>query len=230
MSSSSITVLEPEGGVISSWLADAGYRQAAELKNASALVFSPEVIREDLLAQAEELGLPRVACLPVIRDDHFFVADGGEAFVTLRADAYSSCPRTLGGALSFVLAEDRGARCRGPLRVVWLGPLGQLHLSEPQIGSSFALEPGSRLLVGRSPKADIILRQGAHSDQCSVARHHALFERTSDGLLVRDLRSTNGTWVDGQAVEQAVVGPGDEVAICAMLRLRIDGGRHSVLG
>lgn len=221
-------VSEPQGGIISSWLADAGYRRATKLAEASVLVFSPELRCDDLLAQAEALALPRVACLPVIRDDHFFAADEGEAFVNLRADAYASCHETLRAALSFVLREDRSARGRGALRVTWLGPLGQLNLSEPQIGSSFPLEAERRMLVGRSSRADIVVRQGAHSDQCSVARQHAVFERTRDGLVVRDLRSTNGTWVKGRAVEQALIGPGDEVAISAMLRLRIDGAVEGV--
>ncbi|HEY8207563.1 MAG TPA: FHA domain-containing protein, partial [Myxococcaceae bacterium] len=75
----------------------------------------------------------------------------------------------------------------------------------------------------RSSDCDVRLRQGPHSDQCSVARHHARLERTDQGAVVRDLGSMNGVYVRGQRVREAALVPGDEIAICGTLRLRLDG-------
>ncbi|MBC7106299.1 MAG: FHA domain-containing protein [Firmicutes bacterium] len=47
-----------------------------------------------------------------------------------------------------------------------------------------------------------------------VSAKHALFEATGEGLLVEDLRSTNGTLVNGREIEQPVIlRPGDRVEI-----------------
>jgi DNA-binding NtrC family response regulator len=55
----------------------------------------------------------------------------------------------------------------------------------------------SRALVGQSPVCDLRLRDPA------VSRRHAALEVTSQGLRVRDLGSTNGTWVDRVKVLEA---------------------------
>jgi hypothetical protein len=44
-----------------------------------------------------------------------------------------------------------------------------------------------------------------------------------EGILVRDLRSTHGTRINGQRIEEGVLHPGDELAI-ARCRYRIDLG------
>jgi FHA domain-containing protein/uncharacterized protein DUF1707 len=47
----------------------------------------------------------------------------------------------------------------------------------------------------------------------SVSRRHAVLKRTDDGFEVRDLGSTNGTWVNGWRVERATVRDGDVLQI-----------------
>jgi hypothetical protein len=63
--------------------------------------------------------------------------------------------------------------------------------------------------VGRAPDNDIVLPDG------DVSRHHARLEYDSGRLTVQDLRSTNGTWVNGQKIERRVIGPGDEMTFGA---------------
>ncbi|HEX2224566.1 MAG TPA: FHA domain-containing protein, partial [Thermoanaerobaculia bacterium] len=67
--------------------------------------------------------------------------------------------------------------------------------------------PASRpLMVGRSLECDLALRDP------TVSRQHAEV-RLSDGAVhLRDLGSTNGTWVNGERVGEARVRPGDRVA------------------
>lgn len=54
---------------------------------------------------------------------------------------------------------------------------------------------GRRILVGRSPTADLRL------EDPSVSRLHARIEMRDDGVYVEDLGSRNGTMVDRDAVE-----------------------------
>jgi diguanylate cyclase (GGDEF)-like protein len=63
------------------------------------------------------------------------------------------------------------------------------------------------LLVGRGDECDVVLRTD------SVSRKHCLFERTADGIRVKDLESTNGTYVNDVAVGQAGLRHGDLIKI-----------------
>jgi pSer/pThr/pTyr-binding forkhead associated (FHA) protein len=61
--------------------------------------------------------------------------------------------------------------------------------------------------VGRHPNADIFL------DDVTVSRRHAEFLRKGSVFTVRDLASLNGTYFDGQRIEQVVLKDGAEVQI-----------------
>jgi|GEM_PF-151186 len=92
---------------------------------------------------------------------------------------------------------------------------------------------GEQVRIGRGPENEVRLPDP------SVSRHHAVIERSggadaSGGAgsahgpwAVRDLDSTNGTRVNGARIEQAPLGPGDELRIGAFA-LRVeevtDGG------
>ncbi len=63
------------------------------------------------------------------------------------------------------------------------------------------------LRVGSDPASDLVL-----SDQ-TVSRRHLELERTSQGIILRDLGSRNGTLLDGHQVIQVVLQPGDKVQL-----------------
>ena len=64
------------------------------------------------------------------------------------------------------------------------------------------------ITVGRCPSADITL------DDASISRKHCQFLIDPFGsLMVRDLGSTNGVYVDGRRVDKATVSLGAEVRI-----------------
>ena len=74
----------------------------------------------------------------------------------------------------------------------------------PDVGSRFLLsQPVTS--VGRHPRSDVFL------DEVTVSRHHAQLRWTNGGLRVIDLGSLNGTYVNGEAVESAVLVHGDEL-------------------
>lgn len=193
-------------------LTDAGFHAGEDRPDA--LIFAPST-------PPSEGNRVTLAYLPVARRDGWHVADGARAYSAVRADAYASEPHSLIEGLRFALAEDRAARNTGSPRLIWLGSLGELPPFEPAIGTSFPL--ASSLRIGRSDSCDVVLRQGPHSDQCSVARMHAKVERTNRGAVVTDLGSTNGFDFKGQRVREATLSPGDELAIVGTMRLRLDG-------
>jgi pSer/pThr/pTyr-binding forkhead associated (FHA) protein len=63
------------------------------------------------------------------------------------------------------------------------------------------------LLVGREPRCD------ARITSPWVSRHHCYLSPCCGGVLVCDLGSTNGTWINGRRVEQEVMFPGDVLVI-----------------
>jgi len=75
-----------------------------------------------------------------------------------------------------------------------------------EAGSRFLLDTETST-VGRSQDADILL------DDISVSRRHAVFTRTDDGVVVKDVGSLNGTYVNRQMVDEQLLQPGDEVQI-----------------
>ncbi|MBI4871228.1 MAG: sigma 54-interacting transcriptional regulator [Candidatus Riflebacteria bacterium] len=76
----------------------------------------------------------------------------------------------------------------------------------PDKGSTAGLE-GERLTLGTAPDNGLVL-----SDP-SVSRHHAELVRGPEGLLLRDLGSTNGTFLGAHRVKEAFVGAGVRVIL-----------------
>lgn len=79
-------------------------------------------------------------------------------------------------------------------------------LRGPNTGARFLLD-ADEVSSGRHPHSDIFL------DDVTVSRRHAVFVRDADGYAVRDVGSLNGTYVNRERIEVAVLAPGDEVQI-----------------
>src|SRR5436305_264260 len=71
----------------------------------------------------------------------------------------------------------------------------------------FAVRPGQPLLIGRDPKCQV------HVDVSVVSRRHAEVAWTDEGWVLRDLGSSNGTFVGGRQVQVVPVGAGVEVRL-----------------
>jgi ABC transport system ATP-binding/permease protein len=72
---------------------------------------------------------------------------------------------------------------------------------------TFRLPPGSVKTIGRSPGAEFIV------DAALVSRLHCQLTATADALRVKDLGSTNGTFVNGQRVKAAELREGDTLSV-----------------
>jgi pSer/pThr/pTyr-binding forkhead associated (FHA) protein len=119
--------------------------------------------------------------------DGAFPVDNEETLV-YRPDAppgeVSDAARFLAGAFRYALVVERG----------------------PQAGLAYVLGEGPTV-AGRSEDVDIFL------GDVTVSRQHARFVVDAAGLRVEDLRSTNGTYVNGARTDSAALAEGDEVIV-----------------
>lgn len=76
----------------------------------------------------------------------------------------------------------------------------------PNSGSRFLLD-GDVTTAGRHPESDIFL------DDVTVSRRHVEFRRGPEGFTVVDVGSLNGTYVNRERIDSAVLANGDEVQI-----------------
>jgi pSer/pThr/pTyr-binding forkhead associated (FHA) protein len=78
--------------------------------------------------------------------------------------------------------------------------------SGSQAGDRFALTADETRL-GRHPDSEIML------DDITVSRRHAAIERTREGYVVVDAGSLNGTYVNQERIDRAVLHHGDELQV-----------------
>jgi pSer/pThr/pTyr-binding forkhead associated (FHA) protein len=76
----------------------------------------------------------------------------------------------------------------------------------PNAGSRFVLDQPVTS-AGRHPDSDIFL------DEVTVSRRHAEFRRENGEFRIVDIASLNGTYVNRQPVQSAVLANGDEIQI-----------------
>ena len=72
---------------------------------------------------------------------------------------------------------------------------------------TFRIVPGNIKTVGRAPRADFIV------DAPRVSRLHCRLTAGTAELEVVDLESTNGTFVNGERVDRAVLKTGDRLGV-----------------
>jgi diguanylate cyclase (GGDEF)-like protein len=93
---------------------------------------------------------------------------------------------------------DRQRRAQTPYLVV--------VSSETAVGKMFKIN--ERVVIGRAPDSDVRL------DEDGVSRKHARLTMRVDGAVeVQDLKSTNGTYVNGDRVERMVLRDGDKLQV-----------------
>ena len=82
--------------------------------------------------------------------------------------------------------------------------------SEPRLiasdGRTFTVGE-TPLIIGRSPQAGVVINDS------NVSRQHAEVWRTAEGVAIRDLRSTNGTFVNGHRIDAVSLSPRDDITV-----------------
>jgi hypothetical protein len=85
-------------------------------------------------------------------------------------------------------------------------------------GGEFPVKPGKQIVVGRSSDLDMVLVEDM------VSRKHAKITCSDGKILIEDLGSTNGTFVNGEKIKQARLKEGDRVLIgTSILKLVAQG-------
>jgi pSer/pThr/pTyr-binding forkhead associated (FHA) protein len=93
----------------------------------------------------------------------------------------------------------------------------------PNAGSRFLLDRATTS-AGRHPESDIFL------DDVTVSRRHAEFRRDVGEFVVVDVGSLNGTYVNREPVDTAVLANGDEVQIGKFRLVFLTGPRDAGQG
>ena len=86
-------------------------------------------------------------------------------------------------------------------------PLAVLREQRPDGGQREIALDGTPLTIGRSSDNDVPIADSR------VSRHHARLQARRGTLVLTDLGSTNGTRVNGFAVNEVVLGPGDRIQV-----------------
>ena len=76
-----------------------------------------------------------------------------------------------------------------------------LELEHDELGEELFVVESAGVKIGRAAPADIVL---PHK---TISREHCIIGIANDELLVTDLNSTNGTYIDGQRISRATVLP-----------------------
>ncbi|HUU01902.1 MAG TPA: FHA domain-containing protein [Myxococcota bacterium] len=103
--------------------------------------------------------------------------------------------------------------------------LGQRELTEGttatvvfEAGARFEIATGQRLIIGRGKGADILIQSNR------IARAHAaVFLLNDHRLVVVDLETTNGTYVNGEARPVSFLASGDEFWLGDLFGFRAGG-------
>ena len=79
-------------------------------------------------------------------------------------------------------------------------------LSGPHAGRTFTFDQHNTFLIGRSETAHLCLPEDRF-----FSRNHCILEIAPPRCYLRDLGSTNGTYVNGQKVQEAFLSSGDQI-------------------
>lgn len=79
-------------------------------------------------------------------------------------------------------------------------------LSGPHAGRTFTFDQHNTFLIGRSETAHLCLPEDRF-----FSRNHCILEIAPPRCYLRDLGSTNGTYVNGQKVQEAFLNSGDQI-------------------
>lgn len=78
-------------------------------------------------------------------------------------------------------------------------------VSGPTFGKAFPIH--GTMTIGRQADCDITVATE------EISRHHARVQATADGLLVEDLGSANGTYINGKRVQGGLLRTGEELRL-----------------
>ena len=104
------------------------------------------------------------------------------------------------------IKEEISKKILRQLKKILPGKRGLLVIKGPNIGDEFYIEK-DEFIIGRSPESDVLL------DDITVSRKHALLKKDGDDYRLLDAGSLNGSYLNGNIVEEAILSNGDRIQI-----------------
>ena len=104
------------------------------------------------------------------------------------------------------IKEEISKKILRQLKKILPGKRGLLVIKGPNIGDEFYIEK-DEFIIGRSPESDVLL------DDITVSRKHALLKKDGDDYILLDAGSLNGSYLNGNIVEEAILSNGDRIQI-----------------
>ncbi len=89
-------------------------------------------------------------------------------------------------------------------------------VSGATLGKTYAVTDNA--IIGRQPDCDLPIPAE------EVSRHHARLKLTPEGVLVEDMGSANGTWINDKRIQSALLKPGEELRLDTVRFLLITPG------
>jgi hypothetical protein len=86
------------------------------------------------------------------------------------------------------------------------GKCGLLVIKGPNIGEKFFINK-EESFIGRSPESDVLL------DDITVSRKHVILKMEENNCRLIDAGSLNGSYLNGNIVEEAVLQDGDRLQV-----------------
>jgi hypothetical protein len=78
---------------------------------------------------------------------------------------------------------------------------------DDKVEKTIVLSPGQSMHIGRKESNDIVV------DDLTVSGSHAKLDYMDEGFLITDMRSKNGTFVNGERINSEWLKPGDVIGI-----------------
>ncbi len=119
--------------------------------------------------------------------------------------------RQAGGPKTMVFRLDRASQKRSPA-----------DAAQPQLLMTLSFGDKRELIVGRDGNVDISL------DGLQISNRHAKLSRAGDGVVIEDLKSTNGIYINGQRVSKQPLEPEQPAQIGSFLIQTDAAGNISV--
>jgi len=92
------------------------------------------------------------------------------------------------------------------LKKIPSGGNGLFIIKGPNVGDKFFIDK-DEFFIGRSPKSDILL------DDITVSRKHAILKKDKDRFRLIDAGSLNGSYLNSNIVDEAILKNGDRIQI-----------------
>ncbi|MDQ3088711.1 MAG: FHA domain-containing protein, partial [Acidobacteriota bacterium] len=94
--------------------------------------------------------------------------------------------------------------------------------AQPQLLMSLTFGSKQELTIGRADKSDIKI------DGLQISNRHARLVNSNSGIVIEDLNSTNGVYINGNRISRQVITPNDAVQIGSFLIKIDDAGNIGV--